>query len=248
MIEIWRTQSRNADASQHAYDEIYGDQGIQLPDSFYLWLLDLLCVQSGRRLLDVSCGQGALVHFARQRAIRAYGLDFSSAAIHRAKISTGTDSLIVGDGSRLPFPDETFDYVTCIGSLEHFLDPPAGMREIGRTLRAHGTACILVPNTFSLFGNVNYARKHGEIFDDGQPIQRYNTRVGWTRMLEQSGLCVQRVDKFEIAKPRVLADWAWYLRHPRKMAHLLTALMIPVNLANSHIFICTRAESWNTVT
>lgn len=241
MIEIWRTRVGRSDESQRAYDEIYSHQGIQLPDSFYMWLLDLLHPEPGRQLLDVSCGHGALVRFAHQREIIAYGLDFSSAAICRARTITGAPCFLTGDGSRLPFADATFDYATCIGSLEHFVDPLAGMREIARTLRGHGTACILVPNTFSLFGNVEYARKHGEIFDDGQPIQRYNTRMGWTRMLEQSGLNVQHVDKFEITKPRTRTDWAWILRRPRKVAHLLAALMIPVNLANSHTFICTRA-------
>ena len=243
MIEIWRTRVGSTDESQQAYDEIYDHQGIQLPDSFYTWVLDLLRPHPGRQLLDVSCGQGALVRLARQRSIAAYGLDLSSAAIYRARAATGSDCFVTGDGSRLPFADKTFDYATCIGSLEHFVDPLAGMSEIARTLRTGGAACILVPNSFSLFGTVEYARKYGEIFDDGQPIQRYNTRMGWTRMLEQSGLSVHHVDKFEITKPRTRTDWAWYLRRPGKLAHLLAALMIPLNLANSHTFICTKAQS-----
>ena len=243
MIEIWRPQIHGTGESQRAYDDIYGHEGIQLLDSFYLWLLGLVNLRPGGRLLDVSCGQGKLVGFARQAGIEAYGLDFSKAAIHRAHAITGRACFTVGDGMRLPFPNRSFDCITCIGSLEHFSDPLSGMREIWRMLAVNGLASILLPNTFSLLGNVNYARKHGDAFDDGQPIQRYNTRVGWTRMLEQSGLRVRQVAKYEITRPRTRADWAWYLRRPRKVAHLLAGLAIPVNLANCHVFLCTRAET-----
>ncbi len=242
MIEIWRPQIRGTDESQRAYDDIYDDAGIRLLDSFYLWLLSLVDPQPGRRLLDVSCGQGALVGFARQANIAAYGLDFSRAAIQRAQAAIGA-SFIVGDGTRLPFPDQSFDYVTCIGSLEHFADPLAGMREISRTLRPDGAACILLPNTFSLFGNINYARTHGDAFDDGQPIQRYNTPVGWRHMLAQSGLHVQRTVKYELPWPRTRGDWGWYLRRPRKIAHLLAGIALPINLANCHVFLCAKAAT-----
>lgn len=240
MIEIWRPQIRGTDESQRAYDDIYDDAGIRLLDSFYLWLLSLLNPQPGRRLLDVSCGQGALVGFARQAGIAAYGLDFSRAAIRRARAAIGA-CFVVGDGTRLPCPDQSFDYVTCIGSLEHFADPLAGMREISRTLRPDGAACILLPNTFSLFGNINYARKHGDAFDDGQPIQRYNTPVGWSHMLAESGLNVQRVEKYELPWPRTRSDRGWYLRRPRKIAHLLAGMALPINLANCHVFLCARS-------
>lgn len=243
MIEIWHPQIRGAGESQRAYDDIYGDEGIQLLDSFYLWLLSLVNPRPGSRLLDVSCGQGALVGFARQTGVEAYGLDFSSAAIRRARTIIGRASFTVGDGTRLPFPVESFDYVTCIGSLEHFADPLAGMAEIRRTLRGDGLACILLPNTFSLLGNVDYARKYGDAFDDGQPIQRYNTQAGWARMLAQSGLNVQRVVKYEITWPRTRADWGWYLRRPRKIAHLLAGLAVPLNLANCHVFLCARTAT-----
>lgn len=242
MIEIWHAQVQRGDGSRRAYNDIYADTGIHLLDSFYLWLLSLIKPQPGTSLLDVSCGEGALVMWARRQAILAYGLDFSTMAIRRAYSRTTMPSFMVGDGTRLPFPDERFDYVSCIGSLEHYEDPTLGIREIQRTLRPKGTACILLPNTFSLLGNVNYARKHGDAFDDGQPIQRYNTRLGWARLLEGNGLRVCRVEKYELPWPRTIADRCWYLRRPRKLAHLLVGLALPLNLANCHVFLCSRGD------
>ena len=242
MIEIWHPQVQHGADSRLAYDGIYTDAGIHLLDSFYIWLLSLIQPPSGANLLDVSCGEGALVMWARRRGVAACGVDFSRAAIRRACATTGQPSFTVGDGARLPFSTAQFDYVTCIGSLEHFEQPALGIREIQRTLRPEGKACILLPNTFSLLGTVNYARKTGEIFDDGQPIQRYNTRMGWARLLAENGLPVYRVEKYELPWPQTAVDWRWYLRRPRKLAHLLVGMMLPINLANCHVFLCSRGS------
>jgi SAM-dependent methyltransferase len=238
MIEIWHPQVRGSAESQAVYDAIYSHQGIRLLDSFYLWLLKLLDAEPGSRVLDVSCGVGALVTFGRRSGLAAFGVDFSAAAIAAARRSAGQACFSVSDGTQLPFRDATFDYVTCIGSLEHFEHPEAGMTEIRRVLRPAGRACILLPNTFSLLGNVNYARKTGDVWDDGQPIQRYNTPIGWIRMLEAAGLAVERVVKYELPSPRTGRDWLWYITRPRKMAHLLVGLVLPLNLANCHVFLC----------
>jgi SAM-dependent methyltransferase len=242
LIEIWHTQIRRTDESQSAYDAIYGDEGIRMLDSFYLWILKLVNPRPNGRFLDVSCGQGTLVGLARQAGAQSYGLDFSAVAVRRAREGIQHHCFTVGDGAHLPYPDQCFDYVTCIGSLEHFDEPSTGMQEIRRVLRGDGAAYILLPNTFSLLGNVRYACRHGDAFDDGQPIQRYNTRLGWTRMLLQSGLRVQWVAKYEITRPRTRADLSWYLRRPRHLAHLLIGLAVPLNLANCHVFVCARAE------
>lgn len=241
MIEIWHPRMNLPGQSQSAYDAIYERKGIRLLDSFYLWLLDLLSPQVGDRLLDVACGEGVLVRFARSRGVIAYGIDLSHAAIRRACRTDPGKGFVVGDGEILPFPDEAFKYITCIGSLEHYVDPSAGVREIRRVLCAGGRACILLPNTFSLLGNVMHAWRHGDVFDDGQPIQRYHTRWGWQRLLEQNGLRVLRVVKYEMAWPQTQADRRWYLSRPWKIGHLLIGLVIPLHLANCLVYICTRS-------
>ena len=97
MIEIWHSEISTGWHSKAAYDVIYTGGGIRLQDSFYLWLIELLAPGSHGRLLDVSCGEGALVGFARQQGIEAHGIDFSSAAIRRARQATGYDCFVVGN-------------------------------------------------------------------------------------------------------------------------------------------------------
>jgi SAM-dependent methyltransferase len=141
----------------------------------------------------------------------------------------------------LPFADNCFDAVTNIGSLEHYFDPAAGAREMARVLRPAGTAAILVPNTFGLFGNIVYVWRHGEIFDDGQPLQRYACRQSWERLLAANGLQTYRVLGFEQQAPRTVPDLLWMAQRPQKIVRWMMSPLVPLNLSNMFVFLCKKA-------
>jgi len=239
MLEIQKAPVVSTGWTRRAYDEIYRQAGICQLDSFYQWILSLLRPVPGRRLLDVSCGQGVLVRMARQAGLEAHGLDLSEMAVRIAKEEEGR-ALVVGNGERLPYPNGIFDYVTNIGSLEHFLDMAAGVREMARVLAPDGLACILLPNTYSLLGNVWSAFRRGVTLDDGQPLQRYAARREWQALLEAHGFRVEGVVKYEREWPHSWADVRWYLRHPRPLIHLLLTPFIPLNLASCFVYLCRR--------
>ncbi|MBI4316994.1 MAG: class I SAM-dependent methyltransferase [Chloroflexi bacterium] len=242
MIEIRKPGVGTVSDSRLQYDVLYSDQGIRLLDSFYVWILGLLPIKPGARLLDISCGEGSLLHFAARSGFAVYGLDLSLSAVEVASQRSGVETLVVGDGEVLPFPDEHFDFVTNIGSLEHYLHPDAGVREVARVLKPTGLACILLPNLFGLLWNVYWVWKSGSMYVDDQPIQRYATRNHWTGLLEANGLKVVRVHRDNRPLPRTWGDLWWYLKRPRKFVATLFALGIPTNLANCQVFICTRAD------
>jgi SAM-dependent methyltransferase len=224
-----------------AYEEIYGDQGIRHSDSFYDWIFDLLKPEPGRLFLDIACGQGRLPQLAARYGLEAHGLDLSVRAIE-VGLRSEVD-LLVADGQRLPYPAGRFHYLTNIGSLEHYVDPVAGAQEMARVLAPGGLACILLPNAFSLLGNVLYALHEGRTADDGQPIQRYAARFEWQDLLQSAGLRVIRTHKYECERPRSWADLARYLRRPKALARLLLTPFIPLNLANSFVYICQKGTS-----
>jgi SAM-dependent methyltransferase len=238
MIEIRHDYIHTPADEIKAYDRIYGTAGIRQLDSFYLWILSLLDAHASQTLLDVSSGEGSLVHFALERGLRAYGIDFSPIALRTGIDDYDLTSTWVSNAERLSIADRSFDFVTNIGSIEHYFEPGAAVREMSRVLKPNGVACILVPNTFSLFGNVKHVCQVGDVFDDGQPLQRYNTRLGWNRLLVTNGLEPYRVLKYEREWPRTLKDCLWYVRRPTKALRLLITPLIPVNLANSIVYLC----------
>ena len=130
------------------YNRRYTSQGLDSmrPFAAYPLFLDLLDARAGARLLDVSCGSGFLVKAARDRGVAAYGVDLSDAAVRLAHQVSADAGLAVGTGEELCFRDASFDYVTCLGSLEHFLDVGRGLREMLRVAKPGARLCIMVPN------------------------------------------------------------------------------------------------------
>lgn len=224
---------------QRAYDTLYSERGICQRDSFYLWFLEQVPHRGRGRLLDVSCGEGTFLGMARRAGLDAVGVDFSLVAVRKAR--RVASHVAVANAQRLPFADNTFEYVTNIGSLEHYFDPPEGVREMARVLRSDGVAVILLPNTFGLFGNIWHVLRHGEIFDDGQPLQRYASRASWESLLRTNGLIPERVIPYEREAPRTARDLLWLMRRPWKIGRLLVAPFIPVNLSTILVFVCHKA-------
>jgi ubiquinone/menaquinone biosynthesis C-methylase UbiE len=229
---------RNGAALRPAYEQIYSEQGILHSDSFYRWILGLMRTLPGRRFLDVACGQGRIVNLAADSGLEAYGMDLSAQAIEAGKGHNA--HLAVANGQRLPYPDGHFHYLTNIGSLEHYVDPAQGVQEMERVLALDGLACILLPNTFSLSGNVLHAWHSGRTADDGQPIQRYAARYEWQDLLEAGSLAVIRTHKYESEPPKSLKDVIAYLRRPKAVVRLLLTPFVPLNLANSFVYICQK--------
>lgn len=244
MIEIRHPRMDATRDTESAYDAIYSDKGIAQRDSFYLWLLELVAARPGQSLLDVSCGQGTLVDFAARAGLRASGLDFSMAALERAQRRAPANGFFAADAEQLPLPSATFDRIMNIGSLEHYQHPEAGLREMARVLKPDGMACVLLPNAYGLFGNIKHVLQTGDVFDDGQPLQRYHTRTGWHAMLEVNGLTPFETIKYEREWPRTRADLGWYLRRPAKIVRLLITPLIPLNFANCLVYLCRRGKRW----
>lgn len=250
MIEIHRDPIHNVRDGLRAYDRLYersftGPSTGQIA-SRYVWLVSLLDPQPGEHLLDVSCGNGYMLWAAAQSQLQACGVDISHVALVQAgELAPGVPT-ICGDAEALPFPGGQFDFVTNIGSIEHYLHPARGVAEMARVLKPGGIALILVPNAFSLFGNIFYVWRHADVFMDDQPIQRYATRGWWTRLLEENGLSVLKAMRYERELPRTWSDLRWHIRHPTKLLHALLGWAIPLNLTGSFVFLCGAKASGRT--
>ncbi len=243
MIEIRHNTIIDSSKSQFAYDKLYALGGIDLSDSYYLWLLEKMNPIPGKVLVDISCGRGKLAAFAKKKGLHAIGLDFSLNAIKAAQQIDPDLNLIVSDGEKIALKEKCADYVTHIGNLEHYQNPSMGIQEITRLLKIDGIAVILLPNGFSIAGNIQHVRKTGQVFDDGQPIQRYNTREGWRELLEANGLVVIKTIRYEHFFPRTKQDWISHLKRPSRLLRWAFAWAIPFNLSNCFVYFCQRSST-----
>lgn len=239
MIEIRKRDQPGLSWVQEVYNREFDYHSVTQLDSLYHWFFKLLQVRPQTRLLDVACGFSQLVDLATQRGITAVGVDFIYFPLRQLKNSR-SGQYTTGDAERLPFPAHAFDYVTSIGSLEHYVHMDIGVQELARVLKPEGQAIIFVPNTFSLFHNVYMAFKTGWPVDDGQPLQRYASRGQWEELITANGFVIERVHKYEREFPTSWRDTFWYLRHPRRLVYLLLTPFLPLNLGACFAFICRK--------
>jgi SAM-dependent methyltransferase len=237
-FEIRLDDMVTTDDSRSAYNVIYGQDDISQRASFYLWVQDLLALKPGETYLDVSCGRAQLTTLAQVQGVNAHGLDLSYTALHSSWNAGRGGHLITGNSQQLPYAPESFDVVSNIGSLEHYLDMDTAVQQMARVLKPGGRAIVLVPNSFSLLHNIWIALRDGRTNIDQQPIQRYAARLEWQTLLEENGLVVDKTLKYELETPRTWTDWGHYLRHPKKMVRLALRPFVPLNLAFCFVFLC----------
>jgi SAM-dependent methyltransferase len=225
------------------YDSLYDATSLSQIESFYLWLMKKMCLPTKGKLLDIACGAGEVVRLASQHGLSAIGLDISEIVARSAAQRVSPHASIgVSQGENIPFANSSFDFVTNIGSLEHFDNPAKGVSEMARVLKPGGRAFILVPNTFSLLTNVWHAMRTGETAVDEQPLQRYGARTDWENLLENNGLKVMRTIKYERPWPYKPSDWGYYIAHPKELVHLLIAPLVPLNLCFCFLFLCHKHD------
>jgi len=173
------------------YNQHYAAKGLESmrPAAAYPVFLDLLDAKPGARLLDVSCGAGSLLAAALERGVAAVGVDLSDEAVRLAKRAAPAAEVAVGAGEALAFHDRTFDYVSCLGSLEHFLDMGAGLEEMKRVAKPDARFCIMVPNQdfigWKVLGHQGTAQQ--DINEHLLPLK------AWWQLFERHGLSVLRV-------------------------------------------------------
>jgi demethylmenaquinone methyltransferase/2-methoxy-6-polyprenyl-1,4-benzoquinol methylase len=105
-------------------------------------VLDAVGAGPGDLVLDLAAGTGtSSVPFAEAGAT-VVPCDFSVGMLEVGKRARPSLPFLAGDGTRLPFPDDTFDAVTISFGLRNIVDPLAGLREMRRVTRPDGRLVV----------------------------------------------------------------------------------------------------------
>jgi SAM-dependent methyltransferase len=98
-------------------------------------LVALAAPTSGARALDIACGTGVVTRALARRVGstgRVVGLDLNAAMLAAARVVPSVPGTEIewreGNALALPFPDQTFDIVTCQQGVQFFPDRAAGLR------------------------------------------------------------------------------------------------------------------------
>jgi 2-polyprenyl-3-methyl-5-hydroxy-6-metoxy-1,4-benzoquinol methylase len=93
----------------------------------------------GKLVLDAGCGSGRFVEVSLECGANLVAVDLSE-AIEACSENVESHSAFLCQASlyELPFEKETFDYVYCIGVIQHTPDPPAAVKALGEMVKPGG--------------------------------------------------------------------------------------------------------------
>lgn len=141
----------------------------------------------GKRVLDVGCGTGGWLKTVAALGAIPTGVDISRVAVDACRQSLPQAELRCGTAEELPFREGRFDFISCLGALEHFLNPASTLREMVRVAKPEALFLLLVPNAdfpprrLGLYSGTEQAAVKEEVL----------TLEAWKQLFESAGLRVQ---------------------------------------------------------
>jgi SAM-dependent methyltransferase len=135
------------------------------------------------KVLEVGCGDGAMLRLLVNRGIAAVGVDASSSGIERCLAQGLSAECLDVSADALPFSDDEFNVVTSLETFEHLMNPHYALREVRRVLRPGGRFICSIPNPLT-----GHPYLYPGLFEYAY----------FCRFLHQSGFVIDRV-----------AHWQW---------------------------------------
>ena len=120
-------------------------------DRFLQWLE----LSPGKTLLDVACGAGGpALRIAATTGCSVVGIDVHEEAVRTARSLANQQGLtehatfrVTDATGALPFPDASFDAITCVDAINHFPDRPLVVADWARLLKPGGRLLFTDPIT-----------------------------------------------------------------------------------------------------
>jgi 2-polyprenyl-3-methyl-5-hydroxy-6-metoxy-1,4-benzoquinol methylase len=158
-------------------------------------VLSLAGSVSGKRVLDVGCGDGAYALSAAERGAQVVGVDTSRRMLDAARERAASKGLEIdlreGDVQRLPIDDASFDIVLAVTVLCIVNDATEATREMARVLSPGGRLVIGELGRFSTWAA--WRRLRGWLGARTWRRARFRSAGELARLATAAGLVVERV-------------------------------------------------------
>lgn len=200
---IWDEVTRGHTQTSDPWHTFVSPAGLR-----YGRMLRKLKLAEGMRFLDVGCAAGPLIDsLATNTGAKGVGIDISPASISAQLLRRGNrDSFdaIVGSGTELPFPDETFDAVVSTDLLEHVDRPEQFHKEVARVTKPGGRILVRVnvmDFTFTLDWwkfKLTPKRWIQKMHSIGHFYENFRTKTQHAYLARQAGLEVIFIRGFDV--------------------------------------------------
>ncbi len=230
------------DRFAHKYDDVkhyhreYEEMYIAKP------LMDAIAPQVDPMVLDVATGTGRVpLALARHQNFKGHtiGVDLSRKMLHHATENIypyESATFMWCPAETLPFPDNTFDIVTCLEALEFMSNPTSVVKEMVRVLRPSGLLLTsqrvntkLMPGKTWTSQQLQEVLKESGIVEAKAQIWQVDYRKVWGRKAGatfskgvvplESILCCPRCGKDKFMHPD---DGSWLCEHCKGRAMVST--------------------------
>jgi ubiquinone/menaquinone biosynthesis C-methylase UbiE len=178
-------------------------------------LVEITNTSGTEELLDIATGGGhtanAFAPFVKQ--VTAFDLtkEMLEAAEQFIKENGHQNvKFVQGDAENIPFPEQSFDIVTCRIAAHHFPNIQAFIKEASRVLRKNGQFLVddnVVPESNVLDHFYNQVEK----MRDYSHFRAWK-KSEWIQMLEKSGFVIQEWHRFE--KTTSFGPWCDRMKLP----------------------------------
>lgn len=108
-------------------------------------------------VLDAGAGEGTLSKLLKQAGFNVVACDINPEQFKIGRCKK------VDLNQDLPYPNNSFDYITCVEVIEHLENPHHLIREFSRTIKKNGLLIITTPNIMNIFSRLKFLLR-GEFF------------------------------------------------------------------------------------
>jgi SAM-dependent methyltransferase len=187
-------------------------------------------------VLDVGSGDGQFVTVAFDQPIDV-GIDPWTAPMREAARRGGYQSLVLGNGAHMPFPNGHFGSAFSNSVLEHIPPIDSVLVEIGRVLRPGAPFVFCGPNHRFLSGlSVSNAMDRIGLHFLGDVYRAFFNRIArhvhcdppevWQERLENAGFELERYWHYYSPQALHVTEWGHFFGLPSLVAHRLTGRWI----------------------